>query len=126
MQRPAVRLVKPLLVLLALSACTESGRMAAPTHPAPQTPTDESLSDGASKIVAALRSRPDIDRICGGGEAFRDAMRGAVMNLVISGEIEGNPRKDAEAAADFLHAHCAQPEAAPESADGTSAWSGSR
>ena len=108
--------VKRLIVALALSACTQSEHMAAPAHLVPQAPAEGSLSDGASKIVAALRLRPDIDRLCGGGEAFRDAMREAVINLVMSGEIEGNPRKDAESAANFLHAHCEQPDAAPASA----------
>jgi hypothetical protein len=118
--------VKRLIVVLALSACTQSGHMAAPAPPVPQAPAEGSLSDGASKIVAALRLRPDIDRLCGGGEAFRDAMREAVINLVMSGEIEGNPRKDAQSAADFLHAHCGQPEAAPASAVGPNVSSGSR
>jgi hypothetical protein len=100
--------------------------MAAPAHPVLQAPADGSLSDGASKIVAALRLRPDIDRLCGGGEAFRDAMQEVVITLVMSGEIEGDPRKDAESAADFLHAHCGQPEAAPTSTVGPSASSSSR
>ena len=86
-----------------------------------QAPAEGSLSDGALKIVAALRLRPDIDTLCGGGEAFRDAMREAVMTLVMSGEIEGNPRNDAESAADYLHAHCGQPKAAPADAVGPSA-----
>lgn len=110
---------------LALSACTQSGPVPVPAPPVPQTPGTELLSDGATKIVAAMRARPDIDRICGGGEDFRDAMREAVMRLVISGEIEGNPRRDAEAAADFLHAHCPQPEAAPANAAGPHASPGS-
>jgi len=118
--------VKRLIVVLALSACTQSGHMAAPAPPVPRAPADASLSDGATKIVAALRSRPDIDRLCSGGEDFRDAMREAVINLVISGEIEGNPRRDAQSAADFLHAHCAQPEAAPADAVGPNVSSGSR
>jgi len=118
--------VKRLIVVLALSACTGSGHVAAPAHSVSQAPADGSLSDGASKIVAALRLRPDFDRLCGGGEALRAAMRETVMTLVMSGEMEGNPRSDAEAAADFLHAHCGQPEAAPASAVGPSASSGSR
>jgi hypothetical protein len=116
--------VKRLIVALALSACTPSEQMVAPAHPA-QTP-EGSLSDGASKIVAALRLRADIDSICGGGEAFRDAMRDAVMRLVLSGEIAGNPRKDAQSAADFLHAHCGQPAAAKGNAVAPDASSGSR
>jgi hypothetical protein len=94
----------------------QSGCVAATVPPVPQAPTRESLSDGATKIVAALRLRPDIDSICGGGEVFRDAMREAVINLMMSGEIAGSPRADAESAADFLHAHCAQPQAAQASA----------
>ena len=117
------RFVRWLIVASALSACTESGHLAAPPPALPQVPADGSLSDGASKIVAAMRLRPDIDRICGGGEAFRDAMREIVMNLVLSGEVEGNPRKDAESAADFLHAHCEHP--APTAAVGPSASSSS-
>jgi hypothetical protein len=85
--------VKRLIVVLALSACTQSGQMAAPAPPTPQAPAAGSLSDGASKIVAALRLRPDIDRLCGDGEAFRDAMREVVINLVMSGEIGGNRRR---------------------------------
>jgi len=46
--------------------------------------------------------------------------------LMMSGEITGNPRKDAESAADFLHAHCAQPAAVPAAAAGPSPSSGSR
>jgi hypothetical protein len=69
--------VKRLIVVLALSACTQSGHMAAPAPPVPRAPAEGSLSDGATKIVAALRARPDIDRLCSsGGEDFRDAMRG--------------------------------------------------
>ena len=116
--------MKWLIVALALSACAPSAQMAAPAPPVPQAPAEGSLSDGASKIVAALRSRPDIDRICGGGEVFRGAMRVAVIDLVMSGEIE-NPRADAESAADFLHAHCGQPEAAAARALVPSASSGS-
>jgi hypothetical protein len=106
--------VKRLIVALALSACTESEQVAAPTPPVPQAPAEAggSLSDGASKIVAALRVRPDIDSICGGGDTFRGAMRQAVIKLVMSGELD-NPRQDAESAATYLHAHCGQPESAP-------------
>jgi len=110
--------VKRLLVALALSACTESERISVPASAPPQASAEGSLSDGASKIIAALRTRPDIDSICGGGVAFRSAMRDAVMKLVISGEIEGNPRKDAESAADFLHAHCGHLQAAPNTPAG--------
>jgi hypothetical protein len=79
-------------------------------QPAPQAPAERSLSDGASKIVAALRLRPDSTRLCGdgGGEAFRGAMQEVVINLMMSGEIEGNPRTDAESAADFFQTHCGQ------------------
>ena len=118
--------MKRLIVVLALSACTQSGHMTAPAPPVPRAPAEGSLSDGATKIVAALRARPDIGRLCSGGEDFRDAMREAVINLVISGEIEGNPRNDAASAADFLHAHCGQSEAAPARAVVPSASSGSR
>jgi hypothetical protein len=96
---------------------------AAPTS---QTPAEGSLSDGASKIVAALRSRPDIDRICGGGDALRGPMRDVVIGLMMSGEIGANPRKDAEAAADFLQAHCGQLQAASASAVGPSVSSSLR
>jgi hypothetical protein len=80
----------------------------------PQAPAERSLSDGASKIVAALRLRRDIGRLCGDGdgEAFRDAMREVVINLMMSGAIEGNPRTDAESAADFFQTHCGQTGAA--------------
>jgi hypothetical protein len=118
--------VKRLLVVLALSACTESEHMAVPATPVSQAPAEGSLSDGASKIVAALRLRPDIDKICGGGETFRGAMRGTVIKLVISGEINDNPRQDAESAAAFLHAHCGQPGAVPASAVTSSASPSSR
>lgn len=118
--------MKRLIVALALSACSPSGQMAVPARPLPPVPVEGPLSDGASKIVAALRLRPDIDTLCGGGEGFRDAMREAVIKLVMSGEIGPNPRKDAESAADFLHAHCGQPIAAPASAVGPNASSGSR
>lgn len=118
--------MKRLIVVLALSACTPSEQTAVPAHPVPPAPGEASLSDGASKIVAALRLRPDIESICGGGEAFRDAMRDAVMRLVLSGEIGGNPRKDAQSAADYLHAHCGQPQAAPASTVAPDASSGSR
>ncbi|HEX3429590.1 MAG TPA: hypothetical protein VHT03_01785 [Rhizomicrobium sp.] len=118
--------MKRLLVVLALAGCTESEHMAAPAHSVSEAPADRPLSEGASKIVAALRLRPDIDKLCAGGEAFRDALTEVVMNLVMSGEIEGNPRKDAESAADFLRAHCGQPKAAPASAVGPSASSSSR
>lgn len=98
---------------------------AATAQPMSQAPAGKSLSDGAAKIVAALRLRPDIDRLCGDadGEAFHDAMREAVINLMMSGEIGGNPRKDAESAADFFQAHCGQPEAAPAGELGRSASS---
>jgi hypothetical protein len=87
---------------------------AATAHPMPQAPAERSLSDGASKIVAALRLRRDIGRLCGDGdgEAFRDAMREVVINLMMSGAIEGNPRTDAESAADFFQTHCGQTGAA--------------
>ena len=51
--------------------------------PTPQGPAERSLSDGASKIVADLRLRPDTGRLCGDGdsEAFRDAMREARMTV---------------------------------------------
>lgn len=101
------------LSLVLATACP-----AAAAQPMPQAPAERSLSDGASKIVAALRLRPDIDRICGGGEALYLPMREAVINLMMSGEIEGNPRRDAESAADFLQAHCGHPQAAPASGVG--------
>ena len=101
-----------------LSLVLATAYPAATAHAMPQTPAESSLSDGASKIVAALRLRPDIDRICGGGEALYGPMREAVIKLMMSGEIEGNPRKDAESAADFLQAHCGQPQDAPASAIG--------
>jgi len=83
---------------------------AATAPPTSQAPAERSLSDGASKIVAALRLRPDTGRLCGDGdsEAFRDAMREVVINLMMSGEIEGNPRTDAQSEADFFQTHCAQ------------------
>jgi hypothetical protein len=116
--------VKRLIVALALSACTESEQMAPPAPPLPQAAAEGSLSDGASKIVAALRVRPDIDSICGGGDAFRGAMRQAVIKLVMSGQLD-NPRQDAESAATYLHAHCGQPESAPVIAARPSASSSS-
>jgi hypothetical protein len=87
---------------------------AAMAQPMPQSPEESPLSDGSSKIVAALRLSPDIDRLCGEGdsEAFRDAMRNAVIKLMMSGEIAGNPRKDAESAADYFQAHCGAAQAA--------------
>ena len=102
--------MKPWVAAWLLLGCTACGVV----PPPPVSPSAaEPLSDGATKIVAAMRARPNIDTICGGGEAFRDAMRSVVMNLVLSGEIEGNPRNDAEAAADFLHAHCHAPAGSP-------------
>ncbi|HEX3431877.1 MAG TPA: hypothetical protein VHT03_13435 [Rhizomicrobium sp.] len=95
-------------------------------HPMPQAPDESSLSDGAAKIVAALRSRPDIDSICGGGDALRGPMREVVIKLMMSGEIGGNLRKEAESAADFLEAHCGQLQAASASAVGPSVSSSSR
>src|SRR5690242_9546058 len=69
----------------------------AAAQPVPQASAESALSDGASKIVAALRLRPDIGRLCGdgGGEAFRDAMRETVISLMMSGELGGSPRTDA-------------------------------
>ena len=94
----------------------------------PQAPAERPLSDGAAKIVAALRARPGIDRVCGDpdGEAFRDTMREVVVNLMMSDEIEGNPRKDAQSAADFFQAHCGQQQAAPASEVGRSSSTGLR
>jgi hypothetical protein len=81
---------------------------AAMAQPMPQSPQENPLSDGSSKIVAALRLSPNIDRLCGQGdsEAFRDTMQNAVIKLMMSGEIAGDPRKDAESAADYFQAHC--------------------
>ena len=95
-----------------LSLVLATAYPAATAHPMPLAPTERSLSAGASKIVAALRLHPNIDRLCGDGdgEAFRDAMREVVINLMMSGEIDGNPRKDAESAADFFQTHCGRPE----------------
>lgn len=84
---------------------------AATAPPVSQAAAERSLSDGASKIVAALRLRPDVERLCDGGEGFRDAMRDTVIKLMMSGEIGGNPRSDAESAADFFQAHCGSSQA---------------
>ncbi|HLY06314.1 MAG TPA: hypothetical protein VKR31_11260 [Rhizomicrobium sp.] len=90
----------------------------ATAHPMPQAPAASPLSDGASKIVAALRLRADSGRLCGDadGEAFHDAMRDVVIKLMMSGEIGGNPRRDAQSAADFFQAHCGQSVTASASA----------
>jgi hypothetical protein len=94
-------------------------------QPMPQSPAESPLSDGSSKIVAALRLSPDIDRLCGEGdsEAFRDAMRNAVIKLMMSGEIAGNPRKDAESAADYFQAHCGAAQTAQANGVGPSSSS---
>lgn len=106
--------MKRLIVVLALSACAPSREATAPAPAIPQASAEAPLSDGAAKIVAALRVRPDIDTICAGGDGLRAAMREAVIRLMMEGEIVGNPRGDAESAAAFLRAHCAQPDAAPD------------
>ena len=105
-------------VFAVLSLVLATAYPAATAHPMPQTSANSPLSDGATKIVAALRLRPDIDRICVGGDALRGPMREAVIKLMMSGEIGGNPRSDAESAADFLEAHCGQLQAASAGAVG--------
>jgi len=97
-------------------------------QPMPQSPEESALSDGSSKIVAALRLSPNIDRLCGGGdsEAFRDAMQDTVIKLMMSGEIAGSPRKDAKSAADYFQAHCGAAQAAQAKGAGPSSSSSLR
>lgn len=111
------RLIAAALCACAMSGCTEHAQVAAPPPQmpaAPEAPAEPALSDGATKIVAAMRARPDGDTVCVGGDAFRDAMRETVIKLMMAGELAGNPRSDAESAAAYLHAHCGQ--SAPASA----------
>jgi hypothetical protein len=67
---------------------------------------DAPLSPVATRILARLEARPDINVVCKSDDQLKDAVRETVRGMIMSGEVQGRPKDDARAAALVLKSRC--------------------
>lgn len=72
----------------------------------PAAYADVALSPLATKILAKLKTRADINTVCRDEEALRSAVRDTVRSMVASGEVQGRPVDAAQEAGRAAKQNC--------------------